>query len=175
MPRSQLPVDALPRARLFDHRRRDGVRRRRRSTAAQSTSCCARICRRASPSTRPPRTRRAFPSLPCFNNLVFFDPSKPTESVDTIVGDLAEKWSWQDNYRNLVFFLRKDVKWHDGKPFTLEGRQVHLRHAPRGPGRAGQAPASTRARTGTRTWRRWKRRTPTRSSSGSSGRSPRCS
>ena len=34
------------------------------------------------------------------------------------MGELAEKWSWQDNYRNLVFFLRKDVKWHDGKPFT---------------------------------------------------------
>src|SRR6185295_2996817 len=37
---------------------------------------------------------------------------------DTIVGELAEKWSWQENYRNLVFFLRKDVKWHDGQPFT---------------------------------------------------------
>ena len=60
----------------------------------------------------------SFPSLPCFNNLVFFDPAKPTESIDTIVGDLAERWSWQDNYRNLVFFLRKDVKWHDGKPFS---------------------------------------------------------
>jgi peptide/nickel transport system substrate-binding protein len=58
------------------------------------------------------------PSLPCFSNLVFFDPSKKTESMDTIVGELAEKWSWQDNYKNLVFFLRKDVKWHDGKPFT---------------------------------------------------------
>jgi peptide/nickel transport system substrate-binding protein len=40
------------------------------------------------------------------------------ETPDTIVGELAEKWSWQDNYRNLVFFLRKNVKWHDGKPFT---------------------------------------------------------
>src|SRR5207237_8901767 len=40
------------------------------------------------------------------------------ESVDTIIGELAEKWSWQDNYRNLVFFLRKGVKWHDGQPFT---------------------------------------------------------
>ena len=59
-----------------------------------------------------------WPALPCFNNLVFFDPPKPTESADTIVGELAEKWSWQDNYRNLVFFLRKDVKWHDGQPFT---------------------------------------------------------
>jgi len=59
-----------------------------------------------------------FPAAPCFNNLVQFDPAKPVESTDTIVGELAEKWSWQDNYRNLVFFLRKNVKWHDGKPFT---------------------------------------------------------
>ncbi len=60
----------------------------------------------------------SFPSLPCFNNLVLFDQSKPTESMDTIVGDLADRWSWQDSYKNLVFFLRRDVKWHDGKPFT---------------------------------------------------------
>jgi peptide/nickel transport system substrate-binding protein len=59
-----------------------------------------------------------FPASPCFNNLVYFDPLKSKESVDTIIGELAEKWSWQDNYRNLVFFLRRDVKWHDGKPFT---------------------------------------------------------
>ncbi len=60
----------------------------------------------------------SFPSMPCFNNLVIFDQSKAVESLDTIVGDLAERWSWQDNYKNLVFFLRRDVKWHDGKPFT---------------------------------------------------------
>ncbi len=59
-----------------------------------------------------------WPSMPCFNNLVLFDPAKKTETIDSIVGDLAEKWSWQDNYRNLVFFLRKGVKWHDGQPFT---------------------------------------------------------
>ncbi|OLC14916.1 MAG: hypothetical protein AUH29_09290 [Candidatus Rokubacteria bacterium 13_1_40CM_69_27] len=59
-----------------------------------------------------------WPSMPCFNNLVLFDPLKKLESMDTIVPELAEKWSWQDNYRNLVFFLRKNVKWHDGQPFT---------------------------------------------------------
>jgi peptide/nickel transport system substrate-binding protein len=59
-----------------------------------------------------------WPASPCFNNLVYFDPMKPTEAMDTIVGELAEKWSWQDGYRNLVFFLRKGVKWHDGQPFT---------------------------------------------------------
>ena len=56
--------------------------------------------------------------MPCFNNLVLFDPLKTVESAESIIGELAEKWSWQDGYRNLVFFLRKDVKWHDGKPFT---------------------------------------------------------
>ncbi len=59
-----------------------------------------------------------WPGMPCFNNLVLFDPLKRQESMDTIIGELAERWSWQDNYRNLVFFLRKDVKWHDGQPFT---------------------------------------------------------
>ena len=38
-----------------------------------------------------------WPAMPCLNNLVLFDPLKKTESVDTIIGELAEKWSWQDN------------------------------------------------------------------------------
>ncbi|PYM17007.1 MAG: peptide ABC transporter substrate-binding protein [Candidatus Rokuibacteriota bacterium] len=59
-----------------------------------------------------------WPVMPCFNNLVLFDPAKKVESVDSIIPELAEKWSWQDNYRNLVFLLRKNVKWHDGQPFT---------------------------------------------------------
>jgi hypothetical protein len=36
--------------------------------------------------------------MPCFNNLVRFDPLKKTESVGTIFGELAER---------LVFLLRK--------------------------------------------------------------------
>ena len=59
-----------------------------------------------------------WPMSPCYNNLVYYDAAKPQETVDSIVGELAEKWSWQDNHRNLVFFLRKNVKWHDGQPFT---------------------------------------------------------
>jgi peptide/nickel transport system substrate-binding protein len=57
---------------------------------------------------------------PCFSNLVYFDPQKRQESVDTIIPELAEKWSWQDGYRTLTFSLRKDVRWHDGKPFTAQ-------------------------------------------------------
>ena len=59
-----------------------------------------------------------WPMAPCYSNLVLFHPLKSLETVDTVIPELAEKWSWQDNYRNLVFFLRKNVKWHDGKPFT---------------------------------------------------------
>ncbi|MBM3821174.1 MAG: peptide ABC transporter substrate-binding protein, partial [Acidimicrobiia bacterium] len=59
-----------------------------------------------------------WPMSPCYNNLVYYDPAKAQETADSIIGDLAEKWSWQDNHRNLVFFLRKNVKWHDGQPFT---------------------------------------------------------
>jgi peptide/nickel transport system substrate-binding protein len=59
-----------------------------------------------------------WPAMPCYSNLVIYDQTKRLGRMDTIVPELAEKWSWQDNYRNLVFFLRKDVKWHDGQPFT---------------------------------------------------------
>src|SRR5581483_982929 len=79
-----------------------------------------------------------WPSMPCFNNLVIFDPLKKTESMDTIIGELAEKWSWQDNYRHLVFFLRKDVKWHDGQPFTAKDVKYTfdmVREAPDAPGK----------------------------------------
>src|SRR5260370_19368955 len=59
-----------------------------------------------------------WPAMPCYSNLVMSDQTKRLGRMDTIVPELAEKWSWQDNYRNLVFFLRRDVTWHDGQPFT---------------------------------------------------------
>jgi len=78
----------------------------------------------------------SFPSMPCFNNLVVFDQTKRAETVDNLVGELAEKWSWQDNYRNLVFLLRKNVKWHDGQPFSSKDVKFTfdmLREAPDAP------------------------------------------
>jgi peptide/nickel transport system substrate-binding protein len=59
-----------------------------------------------------------WPVMPCYSNLVLFDPLQPREAPETIIPELAEKWSWQNGYRNLVFFLRKGVTWHDGAPFT---------------------------------------------------------
>ncbi|HKF66516.1 MAG TPA: ABC transporter substrate-binding protein, partial [Vicinamibacterales bacterium] len=61
-----------------------------------------------------------WPAMPCFSNLVLFDPTKPTHSADTIIGELAERWSWQDNHRALMFTLRNDVKWHDGRLFSAQ-------------------------------------------------------
>jgi peptide/nickel transport system substrate-binding protein len=59
-----------------------------------------------------------WPMMPCYSNLVLFDQLKARETLETVVPELAERWSWQDNYRSLVFFLKKGVRWHDGRPFT---------------------------------------------------------
>jgi ABC-type transport system substrate-binding protein len=62
-----------------------------------------------------------WPAMPCFNNLLLFDPLKPVHSTDTIIGELAERWTWENQNRNLVFALRRGVPWHDGKPLPLCG------------------------------------------------------
>lgn len=47
-----------------------------------------------------------------FNGLLKYDPDLKLK------GDLAESYEVLDGGLRLVFHLRKDVKWHDGKPFT---------------------------------------------------------
>ena len=89
------------------------------------------------------------PMMGVFNNLVMYDQDVPQASIKSIVPDLATEWSWGEDGKELTFKLRQGVKWHDGKPFTAEGRQVHLGSA------AGQSRprscGSTRARHGTAT------------------------
>ncbi|CAN5798419.1 ABC transporter substrate-binding protein [soil metagenome] len=58
------------------------------------------------------------PFMPIFNNLVVFDPSVPQDSDKSIVPDLAESWSWNEDKTELTFKLRRGVKWHDGWAFT---------------------------------------------------------
>src|SRR3989441_6662844 len=53
-----------------------------------------------------PTISTMWPAMPCFSNLVLFDPAKPTHSADTIIGELAERWAWEENYRKLVLALR---------------------------------------------------------------------
>jgi len=58
------------------------------------------------------------PFMPLFNNLVLFDQHIPRHSLETIVPELATKWTWGHDGTELTFALRDGVKWHDGKPFT---------------------------------------------------------
>ena len=58
------------------------------------------------------------PMMGVFNNLVVFDPNQKENTLNDIVPDLAESWSWNDDGTLLTFKLRQGVKWHDGKPFT---------------------------------------------------------
>src|SRR5438309_1655959 len=56
--------------------------------------------------------------MPVFNNLVLFDQHKEKNTLDSIVPDLAQSWTWSEDGKELTFKLRHGVKWHDGKPFT---------------------------------------------------------
>lgn len=67
------------------------------------------------------------PFAAVFNNLVVFDPAKPHESIDTVIPDLAESWSWDSTNTKLTFKLRQGVKWHDGQPFTAKDVQCTWR------------------------------------------------
>jgi peptide/nickel transport system substrate-binding protein len=67
------------------------------------------------------------PFAAIFNNLVVFDPAKPHESLETVIGDLAESWSWDATNTRLTFKLRHGVKWHDGQPFTAKDVQCTWR------------------------------------------------
>lgn len=49
-----------------------------------------------------------------FESLVFIDYK------GEVKGRLAEKWNVFNGNRRITFYLRKDVKWHDGKPFTAK-------------------------------------------------------
>ena len=67
------------------------------------------------------------PFAAVFNNLVVFDPAKPHESLETVIPDLAESWSWDASNTKLTFKLRQGVKWHDGQPFTAKDVQCTWR------------------------------------------------
>lgn len=40
------------------------------------------------------------------------------DAKNNLTGDLAEKWTQSADNREITFNLRRNVKWHDGKPFT---------------------------------------------------------
>lgn len=47
-----------------------------------------------------------------YNGLIRYDKDMLFE------GDLAESWEISDDGREITFYLRQNVKWHDGEPFT---------------------------------------------------------
>ncbi len=49
-----------------------------------------------------------------FNGLVKYDPNL------VLIPDLAEKFESSSDCKNVTFYLRKGVKWHDGKELTAE-------------------------------------------------------
>ena len=58
------------------------------------------------------------PMMGVMNNLVVFDQHVKQNSLSDIVPELATDWAWDEDGTRLTFHLRRDVKWHDGKPFT---------------------------------------------------------
>ena len=65
----------------------------------------------------------AVPFMGIYNNLVLFDQHVAKNSFESIVPELATKWTWSADGKQLAFTLRPGVKWHDGKPFTAKDVQ----------------------------------------------------
>jgi len=52
-----------------------------------------------------------------------YDQHVAQNSLQSIIPDLATSWSWSEDGTRLTFRLREDVKWHDGRPFTVKDLQ----------------------------------------------------
>jgi len=63
---------------------------------------------------------------PVFNGLVMIDPTQEEVSIEKVVPSLAEKWTISPDGKIYTFYLRKGVKFHDGKPFTARDAKYSL-------------------------------------------------
>ena len=94
------------------------------TAAAQETGGVLRVAHRDSPASMSTLEEVTIstvaPMMAVFGNLVLFDQHVPQNTLQSIVPDLAESWSWNADGTKLTFRLRDGVRWHDGKPFTAE-------------------------------------------------------
>ena len=67
------------------------------------------------------------------SNLTHFDYVE----TNKIVGDTAERWEISQDGKTITFFIRKDVKFSDGKPFTADDVLYNMNR-----GWKGQAPVT---------------------------------
>jgi peptide/nickel transport system substrate-binding protein len=83
------------------------------------------------------------PFMGVFNNLMIYDQAVARNSFDSIRPELATGWQVSEDGKQVRFDLRREVKWHDGKPFTaadvrctfdllMEKGEAKLRRNPRG-------------------------------------------
>ncbi len=53
------------------------------------------------------------------NDIVFSSLLQLDDNLD-LIPDLAEKYEVSEDNKTITFYLRKDLQWHDGKPFTAK-------------------------------------------------------
>ena len=71
------------------------------------------------------------PVMAVMNNLVLYKQDVPQNSMNSIVPDLADSWSWSEDGTELTFKLRprhQMARWH---AFHRRRCQMHLRPADR--------------------------------------------
>ena len=70
------------------------------AAAAQKKGGILKIYHRGNPPSasmhEEATTSTVLPFAVVYNNLVEFDPKKPLNTIETIIPDLATKWSWDD-------------------------------------------------------------------------------
>jgi len=92
------------------------------SAFAQKTGGVLRVAHRDSPASMSTLEEVTIstvaPMMAVFSNLVIFDQHMPQNTLQSIVPDLATRWSWNEDGTELTFQLREGVRWHDGQPFT---------------------------------------------------------